>query len=264
MRSADNFNRAGKFKKMDWVAEDTPAHWFQGEPVLTHLGNSYIIVTTVIECFTIKTALSLSNKINDEQLRLEWDTFTKEEMSHAYQHTCVSNDFKRHKYPIDFMIKYSKALFWLVSKIMSIKSQLALVLAMEFYAHELAMSALDNNLFPIDELGIYDFLRWHAKEELSHSELCLRVYKYFNGGYIRRITMMLFFIFFVALTILIFLPLFFLVDIVQKRKIKLKNISTAFSFLLGRKGLFWGRAKTCFFFFHPRFTTCSSKSLAKK
>lgn len=204
MFSADNFNRAGKFKKMDWIAENTPVHWFQGEPILTYLGNSYIIVTTEIERFTIKTALLLTNKINDEQLRLEWDKFTREEMSHAYQHTCVSNDLKRHKYPIDFMIKYSKVFFWLVTKITSVKSKMALVLAMEFYAHELSMSALDNNLFPIDELGIYDFLRWHAEEELSHSELCFRVYKYFNGGYLRRVAMLLFFTFFVVLTVIIF------------------------------------------------------------
>lgn len=261
MRSAENFTNAGKLKKINWAAENTPAHWLRGEPFLTYLGNTYIIVTADVERFTIKAGLSLKDKIKDEQLKLEWAQLIDEEIAHAYQHTCVTNDLKRHKYPIKFMMKYSKGLFWLISRL-SIKSKLAFILAMEFYAHELATSALENNLFPVDELAIYDFLRWHALEEMTHSSVCFRVYKYFGGGYIRRVTILLFFTFYASFTTHFFLPLFFFADLAQKRKVKFKNFNMAYRFMYGRKGALWGRLKTYLAFFNPRFNPCGTKELS--
>lgn len=263
MRSAENFTNTGKLKKINWTAENTPAHWLKNEPILTYLGNTYIIVTTEVERFTIKIGLPLKDKIKDEQLKLEWAQLIDEEIAHAYQHTCVTNDLKRHKYPIKFMTKYSKALFWVISK-MGIKSKLAFILAMEFYAHELASSALENNLFPVDELAIYDFLRWHAEEEMTHSSLCFRVYKYFGGGYIRRVIILLFFTFFASFTTWFFIPQFFFVDIFQRRKVKFKNLGTAYRFMYGRKGAFWGRFKTYLSFFNPRFNPGSTRLIPNK
>ncbi len=203
--------------------------------------------------------MSIKDNIKDDQLKLEWTQLIDEEIAHAYQHTCVTNDLKRHKYPIKFMMKYSKGLFWLVSKL-SIKSKLAFVLAMEFYAHELAISALESNLFPVDELAIYDFLRWHALEEMTHSSVCFRVYKYFGGGYIRRVVILLFY-FLCFFYTPFFVPLFYCADLSQKRKVKFKNFRAAYGFMYGRKGALWGRLKTYLAFFSPRFNPCGITDL---
>ncbi len=264
MRSEGNFTSTGKLKNIDWAAENTPVHWFHKEPILTYLANSYIIVTTEIERFTIKIARTLKDFIKEEQLRLEWELFIKEESAHAYQHNCVSNDLYRHKYPIKFMIKYSRLFFGLMYKVMSIKSKIALILSMEFYAHQMAVAAIENNILPKDELAIYDFLRWHAEEELSHFNLCLRVYHSIGGGYIRRVIAIIFFSLFVAFTSILFLPLFFCIDVVYRRKVTFKNIFTAYSYLFGRHGLFFERLKFALAYFNPKFNPSHAKPSPKK
>lgn len=263
MQSADNFTRNGKIKKLDWDAEQTPAFWFKNEPLLTYLANAYIIVTTEIERFTISVGWLVKDKIKDDVLQLAWEKLIKEEHTHAFQHTRVSQHFMRHHYPINFMIKYSKASFWLAAKTLSLKSQMALVLATECYAHELAISALENNFFPKDELAIYDFLRWHAEEEIAHSRICMDVYKQMGGGYFRRTLMLVLFSAFTVFTAIVFSPLFFVVDLAKRRRIKFKNLHTAFSFMFGWQGLFWGRFMSYLACFHPGFNPNDEKPKAK-
>jgi predicted metal-dependent hydrolase/ubiquinone/menaquinone biosynthesis C-methylase UbiE len=248
----DTYNEFERFKKINWDSENTPAHWWEGEPILTYLANAYIIVTSEIERFTIKTAHLVSDKITDRSLKESWGDLIREESAHAYVHTKISNDFKRHKYPIRFMIKYSNFFFRVASKL-SIKSKMALVLAMEFYAHELALLAFRANFFPVGKLAIYDFLNWHIEEELTHSDLCFRVYKCLGNNYILRIAMLSLFTFFTFFTILLFMPLFFFIDAFQGRKMKFKNLCSTYKFLYKHKKFMWKGIKNYFSFFIPRF-----------
>ncbi len=252
MRSEDNFTSDGQFKNINWNAEKTPAHWMHNEPILSYWGNTYIIITAEIERFTIRLSQSIIDEIKDDQLKLEWSILIKEERAHAYQHTCVTEDLKRHHYPIDFMKKYSKLAFGFASRKMNTKNKLALVLVMEFVAHQFSIACIESNMYPINELAIYDFIRWHAEEEMSHFDLCRKVYQHFGGGYFRRIAMLILFGCFVLYSIILFCPIFFFVDIYQGRKIKFKNFYTAFSYMYGFKGLLWSRLKPSLAFLLPR------------
>jgi predicted metal-dependent hydrolase len=246
MLSADNFTSDGKLKKINWAKENTPVHWLKKNPLLTHLSNIYIIVTTEIERFTVKEALLLKNKIKDKSLAMAWDTFIKEEMSHAYQHAGVSQDLKRHKYPVDFMMKFTRMILNVYAKIMGEKSRLALVLGMELYAHGLAVASLESNLFSRDQSAIYDFLRWHAEEELSHFDLCSRVYRDLGGKYFRRAAVQIYFIFLAGFLGILFWPLLLLTDLFQGRRIKFKDITHTFSFTYAHKAVAWRRIKHWF------------------
>jgi len=252
MRSEDNFTSAGKLKKINWAVENTPVHWWNSNPLLTYCGNLYIITTAEIERFTVKVASPLKDEIKDEQLKLEWEQFINEEVAHAYQHTCISKDINRHKYPVTFVTKCVKLFYWIALKIMSTKSKLALVLTLELYAHEFSIMTLSHNCFPMDELAIYDFLRWHAEEELSHSSLCLKVYKYCGGGYVRRAIIFFYFSFWFVFAVMLFLPMLFFVDIFQGRRVKLKHISSAYVYLYGRQGVLSGCFKSFFSFLNPK------------
>jgi len=255
MYSANNFDNYGKFKKIDWDTQSTPVHWLKGEPILTYLGNLYIIVTAYIERFTITATKSILPEIKDEQLKQELNFFINEEISHAYQHTCVTNHLKKHEYPVNFIEKYAGIFFKICLKIMNKKSKIAFVLAMEFHAHELSLLALKNNLFPKNQLRIYDFIWWHAIEELSHADLCFRLYKATGGGYFRRILINIFFTCFSFFTAFLFMPIFFYTDLIKHRNIKFKQIKYALVYLFGVNGLFWQLVKPYFRFYNPSYGT---------
>jgi predicted metal-dependent hydrolase len=251
MLSADNFTSDGKLKKINWAKENAPAHWLKKNPFLTYFANIFLVMTAEVERFTVKEALLAKDKIQDKALAMAWDTLIQEEMSHAYQHACVSQDLKRHKYPIDFMRKLTRMMLNMYAKIMGEKSRFALVLAMELYAHGTAVAALEANLFPRDKSAVHDFLRWHAEEELPHFDISIRVYRALGGKYYRRAAVQIYFIFLSGLLTMLFFPLFLSTDLFQKRRITFKHITHALSFAYEYKSVAWRRIKHWFFVLMP-------------
>lgn len=264
MQSADNFTHNGKLKNINWIAENTPAHWFHNQPFLSYLGNAFIIVTPEIERFGIKAIKFFKKNIKDEQLKSELDVLIREEAAHAYQHNCVTNDLKRHKYPIGFMMKYSRAFFWLASKVLNNKNKIAFFFSMEFYAHQLALASVEHNLFPEDELAIYDFLRWHAAEEMAHPNLCFRLYHHIGGGYIQRVLALMFFLFFMLITAMLFVPMFFCVDVVYRSKMTFKNLPRSIFYIFKYKSIFFDRLRAILAFLNPKFIPETTKPLPKQ
>lgn len=253
MRSKDNFDSDGKFKKVNWKKENTPRYWLKNNPVLSYIGNVYIIVTAEIERFAIQAIKEIHPQIKDAALYDEIDIFIKEEMAHAYHHTSASNDLLRHDYPVKFITKYSRGFFNLCSSMTGVKGKIALVFAMEFFAHEMSVAVLRHNLFPKNKLAIFDFLWWHAHEELSHSNLCFRLYNYFNCGYFRRIFSLNLISLFSIITLSFTPHLFFIKEKCQGRKIKIKYLFSTIAFFFGRKGILWKHFKPYFKYFLPTF-----------
>lgn len=239
------------FKEFDWSIE-TPVHWWNDEPVFTYLANLYIVITAIVERFTVKVSLSIKNKIKDDVLACEWDQFIKEEMAHAHQHTCATNVLKKHQYPINMVINYAKLIFGLADKLFKPSTKMALVFAMEFYAHLIVTVALEENLLPTGRLAMFHFLKWHAEEEITHAHLCQRVYDSLYGGYLQRVTMLSLFALFVSST-LFFVPIFVVIDLVYGRRVKLKHWRLAYDYSFGPKGLIWKKTKEFFSFFSPNF-----------
>lgn len=263
MRSIDNFTKTGRLK-IDWSAQNIPVHWFNDDIVLTYLADIYIITTAEIERFTVQVARSLKDKIQDVQLKQAWEQFIKEEIAHAFQHTCVNAVIRNHKYPVNFITRNSKLLFWIASRTLGIKSKLAFILAMEFWAHEMASASLERNLFPKNKLAIYDFLRWHSEEELSHADLCLKVYRYFGGGYIRRTLFLFLFSIYTFISVNISILLFSVIDLIKKRPIRCKQRAKATWFLLGYDGIMWSRFRTYIAFYKFNFKSCEIKTERNK
>lgn len=248
----ENSNEFERLKKINWALENTPAHWWKNISLLSYWGNSYIIITSEVERFTIKVAHLVNEKITDQPLKEHWKQFIREESAHAYVHFKVSNDLQRHKYPVTFITNCSKYFFKLASK-MNIKSQMALVLSMEFVAHELSILALKGNFFPRNVLAIYDFLQWHAQEELTHINLCFQIYQCLESKYIRRVIMMIFFTLFIFISFLSHMIFFVFVDLAQGRGMKFKNFTLTYRFLCQHKRLIWTAIKHYFSFFYRRF-----------
>ena len=118
MDSSDNFDEYGNFKKINWDTQSTPRFWFNGDPLLTYFGNVYVVVTAEVERFTIAVTKQLITEIKDEKLKEALEVFINEECAHAYQHSCVTNHLKQHKYPLGFIGKCAKFFFKLCLKIM--------------------------------------------------------------------------------------------------------------------------------------------------
>lgn len=250
MQSKDNFTAEGGFKKINWRKQNTPLHWLRGQLFFTYLANAYIIVTGEIERFTLRVMSSLRAFIDNESLLNGLDNLVREEKAHAYQHACVSQDLKRHKYPISFMLHSTRLFFTFCYSSMSNKSRLALVLAMEFYAHQASKVVIEYNVFPENQLAIYDFLRWHAKEELMHTPLCFKLYAYVKGGYVRRIFMYLFFTAYIHIAVFFFMFIFFSIDVFYRRRpVSRPKKTTTLRLVFKNKSVIWQLLKNYFSFF---------------
>lgn len=249
--TGSNFEPNGELKKINWRQVRMPVHWFRNDPLLSYFGNFYIAITAEIERFSIQSMNTLCKNLSDTRLATELQQFIHEEKAHAYMHTQVTRHLARFNYPTKFIEKYSKRFFNLCKKRLSQKSQIALVLNMEFVAHELSLLALKYNFFASDTPPIYDFLRWHAVEELSHATLCFQSYKNVGGGYIRRSFMLLLFFIFVFLMLVFYIPLSYISDLQKGFGLQIGKLWHTLRLIFGFRGFFWGSAKASLRLFTP-------------
>ncbi|GLW65004.1 metal-dependent hydrolase [Actinomadura rubrobrunea] len=184
----------------DWSR--TPLHWIPGDPVATHIINSFHIVLPEGEKWFIQCVKDARPYIRDERLLEEIKGFIGQEMVHARSHQGVLDGLLA-AHGIDVTpitdqaargnaerparmaaLKRRSPRAWR----RRLRFELAAVAAIEHYTAVLGQWIMDNRR--LDEDGadptMLDLLRWHGAEEVEHRSVVFDVYRAMGGGYAMR------------------------------------------------------------------------------
>ncbi|TNY37398.1 metal-dependent hydrolase [Thermomonospora catenispora] len=184
----------------DW--SDTPLHWIPGDPVATHMINSFHVVLPEGEKWFINCVKAALPYVADERLRKEIKGFIGQEMVHSRSHQGVLDDLLA-AHGIDVkpitepaargnaewtarMAELERRRPRLFRK--RLLFELGAVAAIEHYTAVLGQWVMDNDR--LDAAGVdpmmLDLLRWHGAEEVEHRSVVFDVYRHLGGGYLMR------------------------------------------------------------------------------
>jgi len=185
----------------DW--EKTPLHWIPGDPVGTHMINSFHIVLPEGEKWFIQCVKDATPHIKDAKLREEIKGFIGQEMVHARSHQGVLDrlleqngiDVSKITGPAGkgnaerpaqmAALKDKSKRKWRRRLLF----ELAAVASIEHYTAVLGQWIMDND--NLDKAGVdptmLDLLRWHGAEEVEHRSVVFDVYQQMGGRYPLRV-----------------------------------------------------------------------------
>ncbi|GAA4154190.1 metal-dependent hydrolase [Actinomadura keratinilytica] len=185
----------------DW--SDTPLHWIPGDPVATHIINSFHIVLPEGEKWFIQCVRDARPHITDERLLEEIKGFIGQEMVHARSHQGVLDrvlaangidvspiteqaargNAERPARMAELKKRSPRA--WR----RRLRFELAAVAAIEHYTAVLGQWIMDNRRLDADgaDPTMLDLLRWHGAEEVEHRSVVFDVYRAMGGRYPMRV-----------------------------------------------------------------------------
>ncbi|MEW2360097.1 metal-dependent hydrolase [Spirillospora sp. NPDC029432] len=185
----------------DWA--QTPLHWIPGDPVATHIINSFHIVLPEGEKWFIQCVKDARPHIEDARLLQEIKGFIGQEMVHARSHqgvldglleaagidvTAITGPAGRGnaERPARMAaLKERSPRRWR----RRLRFELAAVAAIEHYTAVLGQWIMDNDR--LDAAGadptMLDLLRWHGAEEVEHRSVVFDVYRAMGGRYPTRV-----------------------------------------------------------------------------
>jgi predicted metal-dependent hydrolase len=187
--------------RFDWT--ETPLHWIPGDPVATHIINSFHLVLPEGEKWFIQCVLDARPYIGDERLLAEIKGFVGQEMVHSRSHQGVLDRLLEAN-GIDVSpvtgpagrgnaerprrmaaLKKRSPRAWR----RRLRFELAAVAAIEHYTAVLGQWIMDNDR--LDRAGadptMLDLLRWHGAEEVEHRSVVFDVYRAMGGRYPTRV-----------------------------------------------------------------------------
>ncbi|MDL4777091.1 MULTISPECIES: metal-dependent hydrolase [Thermomonosporaceae] len=196
----------------DW--SKTPLHWVPGDPVATHMINSFHLVLPEGEKWFIQCVKDARPHIRDPRLLEEIKGFIGQEMVHARSHQGVLDqileangiEVSRITGPAGqgnadrparmAALKEKSPRSWR----RRLRFELAAVASIEHYTAVLGQWIMDNER--LDAAGVdpmmLDLLRWHGAEEVEHRSVVFDVYRAMGGRYPTRVlawTVSLFFLY---------------------------------------------------------------------
>jgi uncharacterized protein len=181
----------------DWSR--TPLHWIPGDPVATHIVNSFHIVLPEGEKWFIQCVKDARPHIKDERLLEEIKGFIGQEMVHARSHQGVLDqileaggiDVRKITDPAGKGTAERPARMAELQKRSPrawrrrLRFELAAVASIEHYTAVLGQWIMDNER--LDKAGadptMLDLLRWHGAEEVEHRSVVFDVYRAMGGRY---------------------------------------------------------------------------------
>lgn len=182
----------------DWSG--TPLHWIPGDPVGTHIINSFNIILPAGEKWFIACVNDALPSLTDERLRAEVKGFIGQEMVHSRSHQGVLDQLlERHGIDTkkitdqadqgnaDRAANFAKRSPRKARR--RLLFELGAVSAIEHYTAVLGQWIMDNDR--LDKAGVdptmLDLLRWHGAEEVEHRSVVFDVFQAMGGKYPMRV-----------------------------------------------------------------------------
>lgn len=145
------------------------------------------------ERFFVESVLHFRDRIDDPALREAVAAFAAQEGAHGRAHRAFNSALRDEGLPVVVELeRKAKALLDLGRRILSPKGQLAVTCALEHYTAIMAEQLLRE---PLVRERMTEEIRtlwiWHALEETEHKAVAFDVYRAVDGGYARRVALML-------------------------------------------------------------------------
>jgi len=176
--------RAFEFRDLD----DVPQYWFAGNPVLTHIENTFSMLIPPGERFFIRSVRHFEDRASDPEMRRLIRAFVQQEGLHSRAHNEFNASLDR--FGIDAEREHAEAdkAIARLEKRLSPRMRLGATVFLEHLtatgAHTLfAEPWVAERMHP----EMARFWRWHAVEELEHKAVAFDLFRAIGGGYLLRV-----------------------------------------------------------------------------
>lgn len=172
-----------------------PRDWADGDPFVTTFLSALSLLFPEGERFFVDSVKQVRDRIEaSPELRAQIAGFIGQEAMHGKEHRAFNEMLVAHGYAVAPTVERRlRGLLDLGRRIFSKRSQLAITTALEHFTAILAEGLLTN---PRTQEEIHPSVRplwlWHALEESEHKAVAFDVYRKADGGYVRRVAIMLF------------------------------------------------------------------------
>lgn len=180
--------------------EDTPRHWCGGDPVLTHMLNTYTLLVPGNEGYYIRSLRRWMPRISDPAMRAMVTQFLLQEGQHGAGHYRCWRMLEAQGYrflgfqkPVDFF------LYRLLEPVTPLRLRLAMVACVEHVNAYLGHEFLAQDLLADATPELRALFEWHFAEEIEHKHVVFDVLGTLRASWPLRV-----------LAALLALPLFYL------------------------------------------------------
>lgn len=182
-------------KKVNFDLEKNfPDHWLNGNPLLTHLVNSFHLIFPDGERFFIRSVKANESFIQNEELKKRVKSFIAQEVLHGAEHKKFWNTLMDKGYDIDTFLDISQKFNYdlaepTVNRFIGVDFSLSVTVALEHMTAILAKFVFEDlkELKDLDmPIEMKNMLLWHAAEEIEHKSVAFDVLKEANDSYALR------------------------------------------------------------------------------
>jgi hypothetical protein len=172
------------FRELDSI----PKYWFGGNPLITHIENTFSILIPPGERFFIQSVRNYAGRVRDPEFAKLVQAFIAQEGHHTRAHHEFNRHFEKFGIGVSREEAYAARAMERASCILPKKIQLGITV---FFEHLTATGA--HMLFAEPEIARHihpealRFWRWHAAEELEHKAVAFDLFGKVGGGYGTRV-----------------------------------------------------------------------------
>jgi len=168
--------------------DEVPQYWFAGNPVSTHIENTFSILIPPGERFFIRAVRHFADRVTDPDARAAVDAFTRQEALHSRAHVELNASFARFGVDVDREAAYADRVFARLQRVLSPRMRLGVTAFLEHLTATAAHSLFAEPLFEdLIDPEMRRFWRWHAAEELEHKAVAFDLYRQVGGTYVSRV-----------------------------------------------------------------------------
>jgi uncharacterized protein len=173
--------------KFDYEEGGFERYWHRGSPFTT---NFYVALSSIFpagEAFFIESVRHYKDRIEDPELRVEVDTFCRQEGHHAHHHSLFDRINREHGFDVDACHGTIERLFQWVRRNYGPEHKLALTVAFEHMTANASNYLLaDPSLMKGANPKVAALWYWHCAEEVEHKSTAFDVFQAIGGSYWTR------------------------------------------------------------------------------
>lgn len=171
--------------RFDW--QDTSAHWLDGRPGLTHMGNALHLLFPPGERWFARVSHQLLPKVGDPELAAAVKGFMGQEGNHARTHENFLAVLEQQGLNVGPVARFLERDFQRRERLLPLKLQISIISGIEHYTAALGRWAFESHVFDGAAPVLRDLFLWHAAEEIEHKSVAFDLREAVAPGYALRI-----------------------------------------------------------------------------
>jgi len=170
---------------------DIPAHWWDGDRMLTRNADALHMLFPAGERFFMRSVRAFVPQIKDPELLARVRGFMGQEAMHGREHNRAFSLLERDGIEYEsFLDAYENRWLKRLEKRADPLTNLAVTCALEHLTATLGATSFADPLIDRAHPTMRDLMLWHAAEEVEHKSVAFDVYEAVGGGWLRRVVAM--------------------------------------------------------------------------